>query len=310
MTLVRKFDLLLNKEDKKQLPYIIFITLVSMLLEMLSISLVIPLVENIITGNNKLSLYSYLLVLIVLYIMKNVFIIYERKYKTNYVYNLRVKNQAKVLNNIINKPYEYFLSTSTSEVMRNVQSDVINAYSLLFTLINLASEILISIGIIVVVFTINPKMTLMLCALLVIIVLLLNFFIKPKIEKLGIEARQQASNSHKILLETIHGIKQIKVSLKQKIFVDNYEEAINIHSETMKKYRLYSSLPRQLIELGCILSMLITIAVMLMLGQTGNELLPTISGYALAAIKLIPCANRIVNASNEISFKKASLDNL
>lgn len=64
-----------------------------------------------------------------------------------------------------------------------------------------------------------------------------------------------------------------------------------------------NQLPRMLIETIIVCGLLLLIITKLMLGNQPEEIVPLLGVLALAAFRLMPSANRIVNLSNGIRFQ-------
>lgn len=70
------------------------------------------------------------------------------------------------------------------------------------------------------------------------------------------------------------------------------------------------SIPRLLIEMISVCSVLTMIVIMILQGKAIETLIPTLGAFALAAVKLLPSANRIVVALNDIAYKEPALNKL
>lgn len=64
-----------------------------------------------------------------------------------------------------------------------------------------------------------------------------------------------------------------------------------------------NQLPRMLIETIIVCGLLLLIITKLLLGSQPAEIVPLLGVLALAAFRLMPSANRIVNLSNNIRFQ-------
>ena len=59
-----------------------------------------------------------------------------------------------------------------------------------------------------------------------------------------------------------------------------------------------------------ICSVLTLIAILVVRGEEIESLIPALSAFVMAAVKLLPSANRIAGAINSIAFQEPSLDKL
>lgn len=327
--LIKKFSKLLNENVIKKITIILFLTLLEATLEVISISLVIPLVKTILNksvfysneyiaffcrifniNNYETFIYAFIFMLVLVFTIKNAFIVLFNRYRISFILNYRLETQTKLLHIILSKPYEYFLNMNSGEIVRLVQTDVINAFSLLNSLLSISSEFIIFIILTIYVFILNFRMTLLLSIVLVSLVLILNVIINPKLRKKGNDARSNAIKSHRWLLESIHGIKQLKTFKKESFFIDNYKYATSRHIEALKTYRIFNTIPRLFIETWCVCGLLIVVAIMIKSGYDSKLLLPLISAYGMTFLKLMPFVNHFISFTNDVAFKSESLDKI
>ena len=70
----------------------------------------------------------------------------------------------------------------------------------------------------------------------------------------------------------------------------------------MQRYNLYNATPRLLIETVAIAGMILYMLIQLMRGTQVEDIMPQIGMLAVAAMRMIPCANRINNYLTSISY--------
>ena len=70
------------------------------------------------------------------------------------------------------------------------------------------------------------------------------------------------------------------------------------------------NIPRLTIEAVTVSAMLGVIAVLMLRGKTVSDLVPRLSAFAMAAVRLLPSANRISTAFNNISYQEPMLDKM
>lgn len=329
MKVIKKFGKILDKRQKGKVVILFFLALIGTVFEILGVSLMIPMIQAVMTPDiittNKyiaavcgiLDLHSHrtfviacIGALIIIFVVKDSFLIFEYYARERFTCNNRLATQMKMFNAFLNKPYEYYLTASTGEIMRIIADDVNMAYSLLTTLIFTLSEMVVSTGLVVTIFVIDPLMSSFVAVMMGILMLIITKVIKPFIKKAGTENQKNAAISYKWRFSAVTGIKEIIVSDKRDFFSKNYLEAglKCIHSE--KVSNVCGNIPRLLIELVSVCSMLMFIGIQILHGRETETLIPALSAFAMAAVKLLPAANRIVGAFNQISYSMPALDKL
>ena len=329
ISVIKKFNILLDRRQKNRVWILFGITLVGAFFEVLGVSLMVPLVSaivqpDIITSNAFVSkvcdifgitdhitfVIVCIVALICIYVVKNLFLMFEYYVQARFVFNNKFLTQRRMLHSFINKPYEFFLNASSGEILRMINSDVDQTFGLLMTFLQFVTETIVSVVLIITIFIIDPTMTCVIAALLVIVILLISKIVKPILRNKGQEFRDNNSQMYKWLIQSVQGIKEVKIAHKEKYFEDNYEESGRKAVSASKWESVFNNAPRTLIEMGCVCSTLAVIAVMIYCGRPIETLIPALGAFAMAAVKLMPSANRIVNMVNAISYQGPAIDNL
>lgn len=306
---IRKFKTLLDEEEKRKIPVLGLITIFGAFLEMLGVSMAVPLVTAIL-GKGRETALKYIVLMVLVFLGKELFLIFETRYRTNFVYESRLRMQKKVLHAVLGKPYEYFLSEGTPEILRLIQNDVAGTYSLLMTLLSLVSESVVTAALIIAVLRIEPLMTVLIACILAVLITVIIKCIRPVLKKQGEESRKNRTAAYKWLLQSIYGIKEIKVSSRESYFEESYARAGDNAVEAEKKYAMISSIPRSIIELGCVCSALGALAVMILMGRDMETLVPAAAAFAVAAVRLMPAAYRLVNTAGAAAYHGPGMDRL
>lgn len=324
---IQKLIFLLGKKEKRKLLLLLLLTTIGAFLEMLGVSMVVPLVsvimdpEVITQGGIATQICTFfnitthrdfilccLLIMIAVFIIKDVFLIFMSYLRAGFVFSSRLEMQKKVLHRVIRKPYEYFLNADSGETLRLVYNDVVNTYSIVMTFLSLISESIVSLALILAIFLIDPMMTVLISVFLGILLLVILKVVRPAVRAAGIKYRQGSKNVYKWILQTVHGIKEIKVAGHELLFEQRFAEAGQQHTDTERLYSVTSTVPRVLVEMGCVCSALAVMAIMVASGKNLKSMVTAFAAFAMAAVKLMPAANRILNAMNEITFHSGAID--
>ena len=194
-SVIKKFNKLLNSKQKSRLVILGIVTVIGAFLEVIGVSLMLPLITAImqpdIISTNKyvayvcgiLDLHSHrtfvivcIIAVIIVFIFKDLFLIMEYYIQARFVYNNQFAMQQRMLSGFINRPYEFFLSAESGEILRSIQSDVTNTYVLLTNLLGMCTEIVVAIAITTTIFIIDPIMTTFVIVMMVVVVMTISQF--------------------------------------------------------------------------------------------------------------------------------------
>lgn len=327
--LVKKFSRILDEQQKKRIVPLFFSMIIGAAFEVVGVSLMVPLVTSVTTpeiiennsaikkicdimhiGTYKSFVLACIFALIGIYVVKNVFLIFQNKLQANFVYGNRFATQQKLLHAFLSRDYEYYLNASSGEIIRAVQNDVSQAYRLFLNVLIMLSDLVVSFALVITILVIDWQMTLFVAAMLSLIMLIIVKLVRPKLVAAGLSNQKNVARTNGILLQSIQGIKEIKVFSKEDFFENNYENSGARVIESEKLQSVLQIIPKMLIEMMSVCSMLAVFAIEIMLGKEVDSLLPALGAFAMAAVKLMPSANRIVTSFNLISYSQPALDKL
>ena len=303
--------------------------LIGAFLEALGVGLMLPVMaaimdEDIIDKNDTIRVVSdflgiashrefviiSILSLVAVIIIKNVYLMVQYYIQYKFIYYNRYKAQQRLVANYINRPYEYFLYAASGDIVRVINEDVPATYNLLGSVMAVATESVVSLALILTVFIISPAITLLTAAVLLLVSFIITRIAKPVLRKSGEGRSYYSGQMNKWILQAINGIKEIKVSRTETFFQDNFEKNGIEYVMAYRKNQIYQDLPRMVIEMMGICSVLLAMLVFILSGEDIVNLVPAFSAFAMAAVKILPSANRIVNGIGAVSFSEKALDSL
>ena len=319
--ILKKMNRLLDAKQKRLMVLIVFLMLIGGILESLSISVVIPVIEVLLDPdavvNNKYMAWLYntlhlqsitqftivmMLALIGAFILKNLFLFLQSVVQLRFVYTNQFATSRKMMINFMNRPYEYYLNADTAVIQRSITSDVNNMYGLILSLLQLVSEAVVFACLVAVLLVVDARMIMTIAVLLIVVLLLIKVVIKPIMVKAGQENQDYYSGLFKWIEQSVMGIKEIKIANKEQYFINEYAKCGFGYVNAVQRYNLYNSTPRLLIETVCIAGLVLYMLVVMLQGATVTEMLPQLTTFGLAAMRLIPSANRINNYLTSISY--------
>lgn len=325
--IILKFKKILNRRQKVRVIIIGILMVIGAILETLSVSMIVPLISVVINPqiietneyakmvcevfdiqSSRIFTILVIIALICLFILKNVFLYIEYYIQNRFVYNNCLAIRHELFASYLQRPYEYFLHVNSGEVIRVLGADVSNAFNLLTTVLSFFTELLLSLSLILLLFFTDTLMTVMIGSILLLLMITLAKIIKPILKREKLLAQKNGALASKWLLQAITGIKDLKVSHKEDFFLEEYRKAGRSVVVADGKNVTLSNVPRLLIETVSITGMLGVIGILILGGRELNTMWPQLSAFALAAIRLMPSANRLSTAYNSMSYLEPSLD--
>ncbi len=335
LSLFHKIRYIFDRRQKKQFIVLGIMILIGGIFETLGVSMMVPVVTAIIDpatlhkvldtagekvpfinsvlntfgldSDKKLTIFL-LLALIIIFVVKNIYLLILAAKQNSFVAYGRNEMISRVMREFLNRPYEYYLGADIPTVFRITDSDIPNLFNMIMALLSLATELVVSVFLAVVLIFVNWQMTLFIVAIFLIITIFNTKIIKPRMEKYGAENQKVQSRIAKWRLQAIYGLKDVKVLHREDFFIRNYYESGLDGARLSKNYAIFNSLPRYLIESVFMIAVLGFITIYISAGGDVTVLIPQLTAFAVAAFRIMPSANRINTYIAELAYEQPSLN--
>ena len=319
--ILKKLNVLLDKKQKRTMLFMVLMMIFGAVLEACSVSMVIPVVGVVIDENsiqkyeivrniyNALHMQSItqfallmMTALILIFIIKNIYLYWQLKLMYRFVYTNQFRTSERMMKNYLRKGYEFYLNADTAVIQRNITSDVNNMYALILSLLQLISEVIVFVVLLGVMVASDWKMTVIIALPLLATLFIIKKVVKPIMNKAGKENQDFYSGLFKWISQTVQGIKEVKIAGKEQYFTEEYIKCGRGYVNAVQKYTLYNSIPRLLIETVCIASLVGYMMILVSQGESVKEVTALLSAFVVAAVRMMPCANRINNQLTSMAF--------
>lgn len=251
---------------------------------------------------------ALIIALILVFVIKNIYILFLTYRQNTFITQTRNKMISRVMAEFLNRPYEQYLGADIPTVFRITDSDIPQTFSLILAMLQLASEIVVSGLIFMVLLMQDVALTLFILAVFGVMTLLILKILKPKLNKIGAQNQAIQSRIAKWRLQAIYGLKDVKVLNREEFFVRNYYETGKVGANVARNYAVLNNTPRLLIETMFIISVLSFIMVYVNGGGDISVMMTTLTTFAVAAMRVLPSVNRINTYITEIAYTQPSLD--
>lgn len=316
---MRRFNFLLKKDDKIKLSILLLLLLISTFLELIGIGS-IPVFVSIIFNPDYLSeklpfLDKYILFndldrnksilitvtfIIIIFIIKNAFIIFVNYWTGIINKSIRSKLYKNLFFNYTHSNYLFFLNKNSSELIRNLTSEVAKAVKYLMSYLMLTRELLILIMIFTLLFVVDFKISSIIFIFLGSFSLIFYFLTKEGNKKRGEKIQLNLGLKIKTITQSINSIKQIKILSKEN-FVNNI---FKVHVDEIEKndfvQKIITSLPRVFFELIAVFVIMVICLIYIYFERDFNNFIPFITLITISSLRLIPSFSAIAVAFTEI----------
>lgn len=308
--------------------YVIFLSILSSALEVLSIGSLLPflmiminpssidqyeflsmIVDTIIHGSGA-SIYTLnLLFFLSVVLFAGLVKIYNSIYIYKYSHEIGAILACNIYQKIINQPYDYHISKNSSEIMSAIALKTNDATLCLVTILNIFSAIITIILIIAIGLIKFFYPTVFTVVILILIYLLILKYSKNKLKNNSDSISKLFNLKIKILQESFIGIRNIILDNNAVFYYEKFK-SLEFHLKRLQLINtLYSVLPRNIIEIIILLSGAIAIYYLAVSSIGLVDYFPIIGAIIFSVQKMLPLTNQILSGtSNIIGTHKNVLD--
>ncbi len=327
--LLKKIAYLFDRKQLWQLGGLAVLILIGGVLETLGVSMMLPVAEAVMAPDkvmeNELvgkitvllgitssrSLIVWMLgALIAIFIFKNAYLLFLTFVQNTFVTRNRNRMISRVMREFLNRPYEDYLGADIPTVFRLTDSDIPNAFQLVLVMIQMTTEIVVAVSICIVLMWMSPLISIGCGVLFLGMTLIITRVLKPRLNAIGRKNQAIQSRIAKWRIQSIYGLKDVKVLHREEFFVRNYYESGAVGANVARNYAVLNNTPRLLIEAIFIAAMLSFILVYMLEDGDITVLMPQLMAFAAAAVRVMPATNRINTYLSEIAYAQPCLDYL
>lgn len=322
MQSILKLFSILTTAQKKECFFIIFTMIIGAILEAVGIGTILPLI-SVIENENIFSKYPQIkyitnsigiithtqfiiavsILLIFVFVLKNLYLAWQLKLQINFSLKNQVYFSKMLMREYLFKPYLFHLNHNTATILRNVNSSGAIIFSNMYvSALQLLTEIVTGFVIWSMLLLIDPFTATIAAGFMVLILYSIIKAFRKKISEQGKKQNQYSAAYLKWVNQGLGAIKETKVLRKESYFLQAFSKAYEEYGNSNKRFLFLNQVPRMIIESTVVCGLLLLIIVKIILGTPANEIVPLLGVLALAAFRLMPSANRIVNLSNNIRF--------
>lgn len=313
----KEIFLILPLKAKKRFIKTLFMSFFSSILELLSLGLIIPIIYFIIDPNNDIfnkihsflkfipteNFHLYLIFsLIFIFIFKTLFLSYFAMYQNNFRRNLRTNLAQMFFTNYLKLQFIENSKKNFAEMQKNIDSETQRFSDLVQSYTMFINEAVMALTIILFLFLFNFQITLIISVILFIILIILYLVLKNRFKIWGIKGQEAFKNYNNTILQSFNNLRETKLRGKEDFFSKKFLKDNKLKNLYESNNRLFSILPRYLIELAAVLLIFLILYVMLTNNNDLDYVLATLGLFAYASVRLLPILSKLMNLLGQIKY--------
>jgi ABC-type multidrug transport system fused ATPase/permease subunit len=269
-----------------------------------------PLLASIDPGGGRSLLWGSLIIF-GLFVFKNAIVFTVFYARTAYVQRNQVKLAVRLLRGYVHSPYTFHLDRNSAEIIRNLNSSAGTVYAVaIFAFVEILTEVTTATAVLVTLIITDPLVTAMASLVILLSAGVFLLILPPVMRRFGQRGNVYKKELIKTLQQCLGGIKEIKVLGREAYFETAFRRVAEGDAHIRTVGPVLQNLPRYFIEVTLVAAMLVAVYVLTRSPDGTSDILPVIGVFALAAYRLLPSANRILSAVNNINFARAPVEDV
>ena len=326
--MIKKLSYIFSMKDKIRIFILLVAVVVGSFLELLSVSLFQPFINLIMNpsairdsdimgvvydllGVEQINMFLALLAgaIIIVYIVKNVYVIVEKNVIYKFSYRIQQNMSTKLLRAYMSEPYTFHLQKNISVLQRSMQEDTDQFTKGIIHMLEMIAEVCVCIAIGIYLFIVSKSITIIVVGLLLICISLFFIVTKKYSSKWGREGQEYKSRIYQWMNQSLGGIKEIKVLGREELFIKQYDQFFSKYVRSLRLNRLIGAIPKYIIEMVCMTGMLLAVIFKIFWGQEDLvSFVPQLAVFAVAAFRLLPSVGRINEHMAAVVYATPSLE--
>lgn len=323
---INKLKFILNKEQKLYCIVVFVMSLISAGLEILGVSIVLPLLTAILSIDDlkqnsfaasifelfHLSTNEQIIMFIcsgvaLIYIFKNVFAIFYTWISAKFSNKIRRELALKIFEAYTKQGYTYFVNNNSAEILRGIGEDPQSVQTIVSNMFLLLVRVITVISIVIFIVVQTPYLAFILIVFAIFSFIFAEFIFRNRMKKAGYAQRHYSYLARQSALEAIQGSKEVFAMNRQNYFTEEYRRCMEKYDNACASASVGASAPTCILEAVCVVGLVFAVAFQAMNVSDANELITKIATVAIAAFRVLPYLGAILGSANTIMYNAPGL---
>ena len=316
---------ILDRKHRFRLGISVALILFGTVLEIVSLGLVIPVVQAVVSGDKRseygwlptplqeISYFSFvqllMLLLVLSFLLKNTFLLCSMYFQQRIQVSINNQIVQRMFEGYLRQPYEFHLTNSSSVLLRNIQEfSAAVTGSGIAPILWIAADVATGLGFLGVLLQVQPVSTLIMVGVFGASGFIILSLSRVRTKRWGHERMKHRGLQMSALLGGLGGVKEIKLFGRDMEVLETHRRSLYLVGRTAYLFQLVQNIPRALFEVVAVggISLLVILAT---LGE-GNlqDATLIIALFGVVAFRMLPSVNRIIQSFQQLSIGRAGIE--
>ncbi len=312
---------LLKSSERRALVGIIFLILVGLILETLSLGIVMPVVA-ILTQDDYQTKYRWLtdnlgspsredlivivmLLMVGIYVVRSLFLLWSSWVQKGFSAALSGRLSQRLFTIYLRQPYLFHLQHNSATLMRNSRNANVVVTGGIDPTLVLLTDGLVAIALFTLLIIVEPVGTIITLVAFGVGAWLFQLLTRRRIERWGDQRNLHDGMILQHLQQGLGGAKDVKILGRESEFLDQHEKHLKESLRINRVYSVLQTMPRMYMEILTIAGLAALVISMVLQEQSFTEIIPTLGLFAAAAFRVMPSINRLLGALQTLIYSRS-----
>lgn len=239
---------------------------------------------------------------------KNIALAFIIHFRNRFLFDNRANLSKRLYRRYLGAPYELHLELNSAEMLRNTTGTVGQFTNGLYQVSIILIEALSFITIFVLLFIVSPYAVAVMAILLGAFGIGFVSYLRPRTTAWGQKSEAESMALIKWFNQGIDGVKEIRILGRSQFFDRHFAGHADTLAVQLRRHNTANELPRFIIEVLVVGSLCGALTVIVVSGEKLSDIIPMLGLFAVAGLRLMPSANRMITAYNGLKFSTPAID--
>ena len=324
MISLSKLFSIFSKRQKINFFCLIFLSIINIFFEIISISLLVPLLSTLTEDKsflnnffeninfeflNEMNFQDIIILLLLIYFIKFIFSLFFAYYKNNFYFLFQMDLMNKLFNEYIKRNYLFHVKSNSAKIIKDFLEEIHHvSIGFMGSVISVIIEVLLISSLIVFLLIFQTQYSIYVLVITSLISFFVFFVLKKKISNLGQNREKFNLINLMNINQALGGIKEIKIFQKEDEIINNFEVNSNNLKNTNWLISFYNETPKIFFELISLSSFLIILYIFVGLGYSFVQIISYFVIIFAIFIRIMPSINKLIVSYVNLTINHRALE--
>ncbi|MCC5915627.1 MAG: ABC transporter ATP-binding protein [Balneolaceae bacterium] len=286
-----------------------FVAIVADPEKVLGIERIQPLLQFLNVTDARDLLIAGSLALVGIFLLKSLYMISFNYFEARFIYARRYAISRRLMSSYMQAPYTFHLKRNSSELLRNITSEINVLVNVVLTnLMKMSREGIITFSILLFLFIAEPLITVLVIGLSAVGAGSFILFNRKRMKAYGQEEQIRRAAMIKAVTQGLGGIKDARVLNRETVFIERFSKEAYESTRLMAYIKFIQQIPKPVVETTAVVGMLLISVILVWQGRPMSSIIPILTLFAMATVRLMPSIQQLTSMYTNLRYNMVAIE--